>query len=330
MTTKKTLIIILCAVFFASCSGRAKLPEGAIAEIGEADPSVAGLTAANTEKMRWEFYDAQKKEVGYAPVPGGTNKFKSFESFNPSGFIVEITGSDGSKRSVPPYLMGEIAYSPDRRYLCFNMRLGTSPNTTAAILDIKSNAVIFSFLLEDKKQVAGAAGYGIAMERVYRRLRMSDGGRYFSSSEFSAGKNSVCLYNFDDKKKIREFESAEFGIFDGEDFYYTDMSASPAVLMKSSHPYNSSEKIGDIEGRIIDASAGKGKVLVTTSDSIYIVTEGKLSKTVDFKEISKKFEIFEVVTADAGFKDDGSANLFLTVKRYLEGKYTWSIYGGIF
>lgn len=332
MLDKKAALVMFCAVFFISCSQQIKLPAGSLAEIGEADPVVAGLTAVNAEKMRWEFYDTQKNAVRHAPLPGGTKKFLSFDDFYPSGFYVEITGNDGLKRRVAPGSMGEIVYSPDGRYLCFNMRLGSSPNTTAAIMDVRINSVIFSFGLEDRKPVANARNYGIAMERVYRRMRISGSADYFSCSEFGSGTRFVCIYSFDDKKRIKEIEHADLGVFENDDFFYLDYSVTPVALMKTAPPYKTTEKLGGIDGRAIDVSAGKGRVFITTSDYIYmyVVKDRELRRVVDMKETGKGFEIFEVVTSDTAISDDGSASLFLTVKRYLADEYSWRIYGGRF
>jgi hypothetical protein len=330
MPIKKAALILVSAVFFISCGNIPDVPDSALSAIADADPQKAGQAAVNGKTMQWEFYNTASGSVSYSGLFEGTVKTTGKKVFKTDGMKVVIKGLDGAKREITPAALHDIAYSKNGRYLCFTMRLGTSPNITAGILDLESGVMAVNFELSDRRAVIGERTFGIAMQRLYRRPRLSDSARYFACSEFEAGKSRVCIYDFPGKNKISCIESGEMAAFMGDDLYYADLSASPAALMKISPPFTVAEKIGEIEGRLIDSENGGKRLFFTTTDYVYKVEDGILSKAADIKETGKEFDVFEVVTAQTAAAKEDETYLFLTVKRHSQEGYSWKIYAGRF
>lgn len=330
MQIKKAALILMCAVFFISCGKKTGSSQGVFSDTADADPQKAGFTAINEKNMQWEFYETASGKVSYSGAFEGTVKTDAKKVFSPQGMVVAINGLDGSKREVIPAYIGEIAYSKGGRYLCFTMRLGTSPNTTAGIFDTQAGSMAVSFELADRKLIPGERSLGIAMKRIYRRPRVSDSGAYFACSEFESAKASIGVYTMDDKKKITEIEAGEMAAFMGDDLYYVDLGVSPPALMKRKPPFSTAEKIGELEGRLIDCESDGSRLFFTTTDYLYKLEGGVFSKAADLIQLGKGFEIFEVVTSHLAVKNENETYLFLTVKRYSADKYTWRIYTGRF
>lgn len=330
MPIKKAVLILVSAVFFISCGKKTGTSQGVFSDIADADPQKTGFTAINGKTMQWEFYETAAGTVSYSGAFEGTVKTDAKKVFSPPGMVVVIKGLDGSRREITPAYLGETAYSKGGRYLGFTMRLGTSPNTTAGIFDTETGTMAVSFELADRKLIPGERSFGIAMQRIYRRPRVSDSADYFACSEFESAKASLGIYKMADKKKIAEIEAGEMAAFSGDDLYYVDLGASQASLMKRIPPFSAAEKIGELEGRLIDSESDGSRLFFTTTDYLYKMEGGVLSKAADLKELGKGFEIFEVVTSHLAVNKANETYVFLTVKRYLSDKYTWRIYAGRF
>ncbi len=228
-------------------------------------------------------------------------------------------------------------FSEDMSRAAATARLGTSPNTTALVLNMKKEEMIYSPDFTGRKP--GKKRAGPAMEKVWFNTKISRRGYYAVCDVYEADGKKKAAFIFFREKPVKYTETEGTAMFPlpmGESTYFLrpkeDRKDTELVVVKASAEGLKKTGRRGVKGAIKGRVAGMERIgesaVILTGEGIYIYSgneEEGVSRYCDFSRFREEFEIFEpfeIFTVNA----EKAGYIIFAAKRYDGKAYSYKLY----
>ena len=244
-------------------------------------------------------------------------------------FLVRIyNGASASLHEIPE--IKNVFINKSGTLAAFTASFGGSPNTSAGLIDLEKNALVFTADLKIKPKGFGGPPQ-LAMEHTWFRPCITEDGKYMACDGFSGkGDRESAIMSIADKK-IERLSMAAMPAINGGNVFFLEANAAKKINYLVMRPLSGGkeEKAGSYQGRAIGLEALAGKIYVITETKILLYDAGAgngLKEIYDFSYLSRGYEFMSVEKTFSGTSDRKNY-VFLAVKRLKAGKYEWGLFG---
>jgi hypothetical protein len=255
--------------------------------------------------------------------------WKKTRKIMPGDFLVRVyNGVSAALHKI--YAVKNIFINKDGTLAAFTVSFGASPVTSAGLIDLKKNSLLFAADLKIKPKGSGGPPQ-LAMEHTWFAPCITEDGKYLACDGFrGTGEREAAIISMTDKN-IEELPGSAMPVINGDKVFFLEQDAGKKNNHLRMRPLagGKNETAGSFKGRPIGMEALGRNIYVITETKIFscdAAAGGNFQEIHDYKYLNKGYDYMAAEKTFSGMINN-RGYVFLAVKSMKNGKYEWMLFG---